>query len=92
MIDPPEHEADTEPELEPTGLVDPRVIHPEPEEIRPGTRPGAEPGSEEAGHPTALPPDPDSPSSEGAEGPGIVDPRTSIPGPDLGPERSDQIR
>jgi hypothetical protein len=86
MIKPPEMETETGPELEPTGLVDPRAIHPGPDETQPEPRPGARQGPEEIPVPgTVSPPDPRSPAVAGAEGSGIVDPRASLPGPDLGP-------
>jgi len=80
-----ETEIEDEAEPEPTGLVDPRAIHPGPGDVQPGPQAGAMPGSEKAPGLDAASPDPGGPKVEVAEGTGLVDPRGSLPGPDLGP-------
>jgi hypothetical protein len=57
------------------GLVDPRTIHPGPEDDPPGTRVPPESGTQTDRGPTPQTAQPE----PGA--PGLVDPRTEIPGP-----------
>jgi len=85
VIRPPamERETETGSGLEPTGLVDPRAVHPAPAEVQPGPGPVATPGPEE-GDGLGEAPAPES-SVPGAGSPGMEDPRASLPGPDLRP-------
>jgi len=70
-------EPEFEPELEPTGLVDPREIHPglDPSTVPEGPPPYGETKPAVSGSP-AVEPD---------AGVGVVDPRPGLPGPDFGP-------
>jgi hypothetical protein len=80
----PVTETETEPKLQPTGLVDPRAIHPAPDDAQREIRPETMPGEEETSNPGAVSQEESgTPAVNVVGGTGLSDPRDSLPGPDL---------
>jgi hypothetical protein len=85
MPDSPIPETGSEPSTAPTGLVDPRVLHPGPgdETFDPAT--DVTPGSANATDPGAASPgDPETDASKVRPATGMVDPRDGLTGPTPG--------
>jgi hypothetical protein len=84
MPDLPDPETGPEPSTGPTGLVDPRVIHPGPQDDPHPPSIDESPGSAEAPDPgTAKSEDPEDQESKLRPATGMVDPRDGLPGPEI---------
>jgi hypothetical protein len=84
MPDFPDPETGPEPSTAPSGLVDPRVIHPGPRDDPHTPSIDESPGPEDAPDPgTSTSEDPEDQEGQPRPTTGMVDPRDGLPGPEI---------